>query len=52
MRTLETTNIPRLVIAAPSSGSGKSTITAGLMAALAQERVVQGFKVGPDYIDP
>jgi len=44
--------IPRLVIAAPSSGSGKSTIATGLMAALAREHVVQGFKVGPDYIDP
>ena len=44
--------IPRLVIAAPSSGSGKSTIATGLMAALAREYVVQGFKVGPDYIDP
>ena len=45
-------NPPRLVIAAPSSGSGKSTIASGLMAALAQEYIVQGFKVGPDYIDP
>jgi len=44
--------IPRLVIAAPASGSGKSTLAVGLMAALAQEKTVQGFKVGPDYIDP
>ncbi|MFN3981902.1 MAG: cobyrinate a,c-diamide synthase [Caldilinea sp.] len=43
---------PRLVIAAPHSGSGKSTIASGLMAALAQTHQVQGFKVGPDYIDP
>jgi|DewCreStandDraft_5_1066085.scaffolds.fasta_scaffold02432_2 cobyrinic acid a,c-diamide synthase len=43
---------PRLVIAAPHSGSGKSTIASGLMAALAQTHTVQGFKVGPDYIDP
>lgn len=49
MKTIEA---PRLVIAAPSSGSGKSTLSSGLMAALAQEAVVQGFKVGPDYIDP
>jgi cobyrinic acid a,c-diamide synthase len=40
------------MIAAPSSGSGKSTIAAGLMAAFASRFAVQGFKVGPDYIDP
>ena len=43
---------PRLVVAAPASGSGKSTVATGLMAALGQEHTVQGFKVGPDYIDP
>ncbi|MCS6826644.1 MAG: cobyrinate a,c-diamide synthase [Caldilinea sp.] len=43
---------PRLVVAASHSGSGKSTIAGGLMAALAQMHSVQGFKVGPDYIDP
>jgi cobyrinic acid a,c-diamide synthase len=43
---------PRVVIAAPSSGSGKSTIACGLMSALAEQSTVQGYKVGPDYIDP
>lgn len=43
---------PRLLIAASSSGSGKTTVTTGLMAALSENMVVQGFKVRPDYIDP
>ncbi len=47
------TRLPRLVVAAPATGQGKTTVATGLMAALADSGlVVSGHKVGPDYIDP
>lgn len=45
--------IPRIMLAAGASGSGKTLITCGLLQALVNRgKKVASFKCGPDYIDP
>lgn len=46
------TDVPRVVISAPSSGHGKTAVSVGLLAALASRQLkATGFKVGSDYVD-
>ena len=46
-------HLPRIMIAAVSSGSGKTTITCGILQALVNRKMkVASFKCGPDFIDP
>lgn len=46
-------SVPAVVIAAPASGSGKTTVATGLLGALREAgHTPAPFKVGPDYVDP
>ena len=45
--------LPRIMVAAPASGSGKTLVTCGLLRAFAARGMAPiAFKCGPDYIDP
>ena len=49
---MKSTNIRTILIAGDRSGSGKTSISTSIAAALTEKYVVQTFKVGMDYIDP
>lgn len=45
--------LPRIMLAAPASGSGKTLLTCGILMALKNRGLhTASFKCGPDYIDP
>jgi cobyrinic acid a,c-diamide synthase len=45
--------MPGLILSAPASGSGKTTVTLGLLRAMSRQGIAtRGAKSGPDYIDP
>ena len=51
--SIQGTPVPRLLLAAPSSGSGKTTVVCALLQALKDRGLSSAaFKSGPDYIDP
>ncbi|MEI6859168.1 MAG: cobyrinate a,c-diamide synthase [Shewanella sp.] len=53
MSTKKTVSCPALVVAAPSSGSGKTTVVAAMARYFSnQGKKVRVFKIGPDFIDP
>ena len=41
-----------IIITSPSSGSGKTVVTLGILRALSKQIKIRSFKSGPDYIDP
>lgn len=53
MSRMSTANCPALLIAAPSSGAGKTSVTAALARYFTRQgKHVRVFKTGPDFIDP
>ncbi len=50
---MTTYTLPRVLLTAPNSGSGKTTVTCGILKVLLNKKIkVTAFKSGPDYIDP